>query len=62
MPAISHVQVIAHTHPSGVLQYSGAVGDELGDIPSFLQYQPLQRSSVLIAPDGSAIRVSIPGH
>ncbi|MCH7725027.1 MAG: hypothetical protein IH991_00900 [Planctomycetes bacterium] len=53
-------RVIAHTHPSGVLRFSGEVGGELGDIPSFLRYQPRQRSSVLIAPDGSAVRLPIP--
>ena len=53
-------RVIAHTHPSGVLQFSGEVGGELGDIPSFLRFQPRQRSSVLIGPDDSAVRLPIP--
>lgn len=53
-------RAIAHTHPSGILQFSGEVGGELGDIPSFLKYQPRQHSSVLIAPDGTGVRLSIP--
>jgi hypothetical protein len=53
-------RVIAHTHPSGVLRFSGEVGGSEGDIPSFNQYQPRQRSSFLVAPDGTAVRLPIP--
>jgi RHS repeat-associated protein len=53
-------RVIAHTHTSGDLRFSGELGGLEGDIPSFRIYQPTQRSSVLIAPDGRAVRLPIP--
>lgn len=53
-------RVIAHTHPSGDLRFSGQLGGLDGDIPMFRLNQPRQRSSVLIAPDGSAVRLPIP--
>ena len=53
-------RVIAHTHPSGDLRFSGVVGGIQGDIPSFHIYQPSQRSSGLIAPDGTFKRLPIP--
>jgi hypothetical protein len=53
-------RVIAHSHPSGDLRFSGALGGAEGDIPSFRLYQPGQRSSVLIGPDGTAVRLPIP--
>jgi hypothetical protein len=53
-------RVIGHTHPSGVLRFSGEVGGRSGDIPSFMQFQPMQKSSLLIGPDGTAVRQVIP--
>ena len=53
-------RVIGHTHPSGVLRFSGEVGGRSGDIPSFMQFQPKQKSSLLIGPDGTAVRQVIP--
>ncbi len=53
-------RVIAHTHPSGDLRFSGRLGGQTGDIPAFREFQPRQRSSVLIGPDGRAIRLPIP--
>jgi len=47
-------RVIAHTHPSGILELSG------GDIQSFQMFQPAQRSTVLVGPSGAATRVPIP--
>ncbi len=52
--------VIAHTHPSGILQLSGRVGGSNGDIPAFLMYQPHQGSTLLIGPSGDVSRVVIP--
>ena len=44
-------RVIAHTHPSGNLHFSG------GDIfAGFRVYQPGQMSSVLVGPTGAAVR------
>jgi hypothetical protein len=53
-------RVIAHTHPSGDLRFSGVLGGGDGDIPMFRLNQPKQRSSGLIAPDGTFIRLPIP--
>lgn len=53
-------RVIAHTHPSGDLRFSGRLGGQTGDIPAFREFQPRQRSSVLVGPDGSAVRLPIP--
>jgi RHS repeat-associated protein len=46
-------RVIAHTHPSGVLEFSG------GDLAAFRSFQPRQRTSMLIAPSGEYERLRI---
>jgi hypothetical protein len=53
-------RVIAHTHPSGNLRFSGVLGGADGDIPMFRLYQPKQHSSGLVAPDGTFKRLPIP--
>jgi hypothetical protein len=53
-------RVIAHTHPSGDLRFSGLLGGSDGDISMFRLYQPRQRSSGLIAPDGTFVLLPIP--
>jgi hypothetical protein len=50
-------RLIAHTHPSGVLRFS--TGAE-SDMTVFTDILTRQRSSVLVAPDGTAVRLPIP--
>jgi hypothetical protein len=49
-------RLIAHTHPSGVLRFS--TGPE-SDMSVFTDILTKQRSSVLVAPDGTAVRLPI---
>jgi hypothetical protein len=56
-------RLIAHTHPSGVLNFSdhvNAAGTRVGDVAAFSKLLPNQRSSVLIGPSGAARRLMIP--
>ncbi|MFT6180087.1 MAG: hypothetical protein ACJA1W_002437, partial [Akkermansiaceae bacterium] len=57
-------RLVAHTHPSGNLKFSNRLnefGEEIGDIPRFLEFFPDQASSVLIGPSGMGIRLMILG-
>ncbi|MEW6735309.1 MAG: RHS repeat-associated core domain-containing protein [Acidobacteriota bacterium] len=55
-------RVIAHTHPSGKLKLSDNFinGERFGDIPTFQNYHPKQRSTIIIGPTGQGGRFFIP--
>ena len=51
---------IAHTHPSGTLEFSGMTTSNFaGDLEMFGIEFPWQRSHVLIAPDGKSTRLNL---
>jgi hypothetical protein len=53
-------RVIAHTHPSGELRFSVGPDSDMAVFTDPLLNLTRQRSSVLIAPDGTAVRLPIP--
>jgi hypothetical protein len=52
-------RVIAHTHMSGVLRFSVGPESDMGVFTNPLLNLTRQRSSVLVAPDGTAVRLPI---
>jgi hypothetical protein len=61
IPALPGTQrFIAHTHPSGTLEFSGMKTSGFpGDLELFWADFPRQRSHVLVAPDGTAARLDL---
>jgi hypothetical protein len=53
-------RVIAHTHPSGELRFSVGPDSDMTVFTNPLLNLTGQRSSVLVAPDGTAVRLPIP--
>ena len=52
-------RLIAHTHPSGELRFSVGPDSDMAVFTDPLLNLTKQKSSVLIAPDGSAVRLPI---
>lgn len=53
-------RVIAHTHPSGELRFSVGPDSDMAVFTDPRWNLTKQKSSVLIAPDGTAVRLPIP--
>jgi hypothetical protein len=64
LPVKNIQRIIAHTHPSGVLELSlntrilpnGSFAF-VGDIPTLNTYFPMQKSTVIIGPAGNGVRL-----
>jgi hypothetical protein len=53
-------RLIAHTHPSGVLQFSVGPESDMAVFTNPLLNLLKQKSSILVAPDGTVVRLPIP--